>query len=206
MTPPRHVCGFFHADEDPDRVFIPYIREGLEHEQRVVDIVDPRIVTERERTLAAAGLPPPSTGDRRGARRDSTQLEVQGWDQSYLKDGYFDIERQLAFIESMIVRGKSQGYTLTRLVASMEWVLEPRPGVENLLEYEARLNGLMTKYDDAVVCSFDLSRFNASMIIDVLRVHPMVLLAGRVHLNPFFVPHNRMLAELRERRARTASS
>ena len=182
-------------------MFIPYIREGLEHGDRVIDIVEPNAVTEQERRLAAVGLPPPAAGDRRAARRASPQLEVQGWDQSYLKDGYFDVDRQLALIESLMVAGKAEGYALTRFVASMEWVLEPRPGIENLLEYEARLNTLMTNHDDAAVCSFDLSRFNAAMIIDVLRVHPMVLLAGRVHLNPFFVPPTRMLAELRARSA-----
>ena len=177
--------------------------EGIEQRQRVVDIVDPRAVAEEGRVLAEAGLPVPQANRRAEQRERTPQLEVQGWDESYLKDGYFDVERQLTLVESMMAKGKAQGFGLTRFVASMEWALEPLPGVENLIEYEARLSMMMTKHDDAAICSFDLSRFNAATIVDVLRAHPMVLIAGRVHLNPFFTPPSRMLAELRDRQART---
>ena len=47
--------------------------------------------------------------------------------------------------------GTAQGYPLTRLVANMEWALEDRPGVNDVVEYETRLNYILPKYDDAVV-------------------------------------------------------
>jgi hypothetical protein len=51
---------------------------------------------------------------------------------------------------SVLIGGKVQGYPITRLVANMEWALEDRPGVEDLVEYETRLNYVLPKYDDAV--------------------------------------------------------
>jgi len=47
--------------------------------------------------------------------------------------------------------GVSQGFPLTRLVAHMEWALEDRPGVDDLVEYETRLNYILPKYPDPVV-------------------------------------------------------
>ena len=39
------------------------------------------------------------------------------------------------------------------------------------------------------------------VVVDVMRTHPMVIIGGILHENPFFVPPNEFLRELRERRA-----
>ena len=53
----------------------------------------------------------------------------------------------------------------------MEWALEDRPGVSDIVEYESRLN--YPKYDDTVVCTYDLGKFSATAVMDILRTHPM---------------------------------
>ena len=83
-------------------------------------------------------------GERKG------QLEVRRWEDAYLRDGHFDQNRMLALIEEVLAAGKAQGFPLTRLVANMEWALEDRPGVDDIVEYETRLNYVLPKYDDAV--------------------------------------------------------
>jgi hypothetical protein len=67
-----------------------------------------------------------------------------------LRDGHFDQNRMLALIEEVLTEGKTRGFALTRLVANMAWALEDRPGVNDIVEYEARLNYVLPKYDDAV--------------------------------------------------------
>jgi hypothetical protein len=37
--------------------------------------------------------------------------------------------------------------------------------------------------------------------MDIMRTHPMVIIGGLLQENPFFVPPDQMLAELRSRRA-----
>jgi hypothetical protein len=59
----------------------------------------------------------------------------------------------------------------------------------------------MPKYDDSVICAYDLTKFGASTVIDALRTHPVVLIGGLLHENPFFVPPDQLLLELRERRS-----
>jgi hypothetical protein len=43
--------------------------------------------------------------------------------------------------------------------------------------------------------------------MDIVRTHPMVIIGGLLQENPFFVPPDKFLVELRQRRAdrRTAS-
>ena len=106
----------------------------------------------------------------------------------------------LALLEEVLAAGKAKGFPLTRLMANMEWALEDRPGLEDFVEFETRVNYLTPKYDDVVLCcTYDLGRFGANIIMDVLRTHPMVIIGGILQENPFFVPPDEFLSELRER-------
>jgi hypothetical protein len=84
----------------------------------------------------------------------------------------------------------------------MEWALLDKPGVEDLLEIEARFNYVAPNYDDPVICVYDLSKgFSSSVVVDVIRTHPVVIIGGVLQENPFFVPPDRFLLELKERRS-----
>ena len=52
-----------------------------------------------------------------------------------------------------------------------------------------------------VICTYDLSRFEASVVMDIMRTHPMVIIGGILQENPFYVPPDEMLKELKEREA-----
>ena len=74
------------------------------------------------------------------------------------------------------------------------------------MEYETRVNYILPKYDDLVVCTYDLSKFGAGVMMDVLRMHAVVIIGGILQENPFFVPPDEFLRELRERDAPTPQS
>jgi hypothetical protein len=58
----------------------------------------------------------------------------------------------------------------------------------------------MAKYEDAAICTYDLSKFSASIVMDVMRTHPVVIIGEVLQENPFFVPPDQFLLEIRERR------
>ena len=87
----------------------------------------------------------------------------------------------------------------------MEWALEDREGVSDLIEYEARFNLMHWSDRDPVICTYDLTRFNGDVIMDVLRTHPMVILGGVLQESPFFIPPEQFLQALRERQLRGGS-
>src|SRR5262245_59834179 len=105
----------------------------------------------------------------------------------------------LALLEEVPAGGKAQGFPLTRLMANMEWALQDRPGLEDLLEFETRVNYLTPRYHDVSCCTYGPARFGANVVMDVLRTHRMVIIGGFLQENPFFVPPDEFLAELRER-------
>jgi hypothetical protein len=189
----RHVCAFFHSSDQQYRVLLPFIREGIQRGERAFHIVDPALRADHLERLRNDGI-----GVEEAER--SGRLEVRVWDEVYLCGGRFNQDAMLALIQDVLTRGKSEGASLTRLVANMEWALENRPGVHEIVEYESRLNLVLPRYNDPVICTYDLARFGGEIILDILRTHPLVIIGGILHENPFFVPPDEFLRELRARR------
>jgi len=62
------------------------------------------------------------------------------------------------------------------------------------------------RHDDAVICVYDLKKFSGSAVIDIMRTHPMIVVGGILQQNPFFVPPEEFLREVRNRRAGRVAS
>jgi hypothetical protein len=189
----RHLCAFFSSQEEQYEFLLPFVREGLEQGERGFHIVDPARIHEHRAQLTTSGIPV-EVLEREG------RLEVRAWEQAYLRDQRFDQNAMLSLIEEVLQGGAERGTPLTRLVANMEWALLDKPGVENLVEYETRLNHVLPKYNDPVICTYDISKFSAGVLMDILRTHPVAIVGGLVHENPFFVPPDELLLEIGRRR------
>jgi hypothetical protein len=192
-----HACAFFHNDDQFYKVLLPFIREGFDAGDRAVHILDPAKRDRHMETLSNAGI---------DAKRseETRQLEVRKWEEAYLRDGRFEQERMLALIQEVLEDGRRKEFPMTRLVANMEWALEDRPGVADLVEYESRLNYILPNYDDTVVCTYDLGKFSAAAVMDILRTHPMVIVGEVMQENPFYTPPDVLLPELAARRQQRA--
>jgi len=190
----RHICAFFNSIDEEHRVLRSFIKEGLDRGEKAFHVVDPELREEHLKLLAGAGINVPRA-------IDTGQLEVRRWQDAYLRGDHFDQNAMLALIEEVLQSADTDGYPLTRLLAHMEWALLDKPGVDNLVEYETRLNYLLPKYDDPVVCTHDLSKFDASVTMDILRSHPVVIIGGVLQENPFFVPPDQFLHEIWERQS-----
>jgi hypothetical protein len=140
----RHICAFFNTRDEEYRVLLPFIAEGIERGEKAFHIVDPALRHNHLARLGARGI------DVERAQA-SGQLEVWNWEDAYLRGGHFDQDAMLALIEEVLASGPAHGFPLTRLVAHMEWALEDRPGVNDLIEYETRLNYVLPRYKDPVV-------------------------------------------------------
>lgn len=189
-----HVCAFFHSKEEEYQVLMPFIKEGLDCGDRAFHVVDPKHRPDHLRRLEQEGI------DVAKAEAEG-RLEVRRWQEAYIKDDHFDQYRMIDTIKEALDPAKKKPGKLTRLVANMEWALEDLPGVHDIVEYETRLNHVLPQYHDPVICTYDLSRFDGSVVIDIMRTHPMVIIGGILQENPFYIPPDEMLRELKGRAA-----
>jgi MEDS: MEthanogen/methylotroph, DcmR Sensory domain len=188
-----HACAFFHNPEEEERVLLPFFKEGLEAGDRFLHILRNDYRPARRGMLGDSGI------DLAMAERTG-QVELRPWEEAYLRGSRFDQDAMLDLVQQVLSDGKESGFGLTRLWANMEWALEDLPGVEDLVEYEARANYMLPKYDAVVVCTYDIARFSAAMVMDILRTHPEVIIGETLQRNPFYVGPDAFLKELRGRR------
>jgi hypothetical protein len=190
----RHICAFFNSIDEEHRVLRSFFKDGFDRGDKAFHLVDPELREEHLKRLAEAGINVQDV-------MDTGQLEVRPWQDAYLRGDHFDQNAMLALIEEVLQSANTAGYPLTRLLAHMEWALLDKPGVDNLVEYETRLNYVLPKYNDPVICTYDLWKFPASLVMDIMRTHPVVIIGGILQENPFFIPPDQFLLELRERRS-----
>jgi KaiC/GvpD/RAD55 family RecA-like ATPase len=197
ITPPCHACAFFNSQDEEFDVLLPFIRDGFDQGDKSFHIIDERRRQEYLGRLTQVGVDP--------AAEATGQLEVRGWENAHLRPGWFDQHAMLALVEEVLTAAQQQGYKHTRWVANMGWALEEKPGVQDLVEYCARLNQVVPKYQATVICTYDLARFTAAQVVDVLRSHPLAVIGGIVQENPFFVPPEQLVRELQTKNRAAAS-
>ena len=197
----RHICAFFNSIDEEHRVLRSFIKDGFDRGEKAFHIVDPDLRDEHLKRLADIDI---------NVERamGSGQLEVRLWQDCQFRGGRFDQDAMLALIEEVLQSGPAAGYPLVRFLGQMEWALLDKPSLDHLsfIEFETRVNYMLAKYDDPVICAYDLSKFSAKMIVDIIRTHPVVIIGGVLQENPFFVPPDQFLLEIRERRPERKSA
>jgi MEDS: MEthanogen/methylotroph, DcmR Sensory domain len=195
----NHVCAFFNTIDEEHRVLGSFYNDGLDRGEKAAHIVDPSNREEHLKRLAETGINVKET-------METGQLEVLPWTDGYVRDHRFDQDAMLATVEKLIQSGAAAGYALTRLVGHhMDWLFHDKPATYNLVEYEARLNHVLSKHNDPVICNYNPSKFGATVAMDIMRTHPLVIIGGLLRENPFFVPPEQFLDEMRERRLARAT-
>jgi hypothetical protein len=195
----RHVCAFFNTDEEEYRVLLPFIKDGFECGDKAVHVVNPHQRHEHLQRLSAVGID-------HAAAEQSGQLEVRINTEAYLRDGRFDKDRMLGTFEQMASGNATGGFPLSRICCRMDWAIEDRSYIDDLVEFESQVNDVWRRHDDAVICTYQLGKFGGDTVVDIMRTHPLVIIGGILQRNPFFVPPEEFLPELRQRRAMRSSS
>ena len=62
------------------------------------------------------------------------------------------------------------------------------------MEYESRVSMLLKEVPITAVCQYDANTFDGATIMEVLKVHPMMVIRGTVVHNPYYVPPEEFLA------------
>ena len=188
----RHVCAFFSSPQEEYGTLLPFVRDGLERGERAFHVLPSQYREEHLEQLRSGGIDVVAAQRRR-------QLEVATPQETYLRGGRFDKNAMLALIQETLKTGTTLGFALTRLVAHAESVLEDWANVNDWIEYETRVNEVLPRYSDPVICTYDTNLLNGAIAVDILRTHPVAIIGGLLHENPFFVPPQELLRQVLQR-------
>jgi hypothetical protein len=166
VRPGTHFCALYSGPVERDRLLYPFLDEGLRHGDKclcLIDGVEPAFV--RDQALG----PPDAQYSRRSA-----QLDVERASGVYLRSGEFTVEGMMGYLVERMDAAAGDGFDLHRAAGEMSWVLPGPPGWDNLFRYESALNEAVHHQSAILICLYDLQKFGADMLVEVLHTHPKV--------------------------------
>lgn len=188
-----HVCAFFDSRDQEYGVLVPFVKEGLKQGEKSVHILNPASLDEHRSRMTEAGLDAASC-------EACGQLELHSWQGVYLDEhGVFDKDRMLATLNTVCKEAAEAGYSRVRIMGNMDWAFSDAAQSKDLLIYEAEVNEVLSQNRQPALCVYDIAKLSGSMMMDLLRTHPLTLINGIVQESPFYTPASEMLVELRNR-------
>jgi hypothetical protein len=181
---PGHICAFFSSVEEEYETLIPYLKDGVDAGEQVLNVLDEERLRDHRQRLDAAGVPV-----------DGGRLTIASSEDTYLEGGHFDMDRMIGFVRDRLVAAAAAGRCV-RTAGWMDWVHREEVRTERAMEYEARMNLLVPTFDCTFMCIFDLTKVSGELMVDIMSTHPYVVLKGRVRQNPFYIPPEVYLTEL----------
>ena len=197
FKPGDHLCCLYETEKEHRALLAPFLRQGLEHGEKVLYIVDSVLERSGEGAHTAETVldylrEDPSTGSGRGLDVEpclaSGQFGIVPFDDALMPDGVFDPDGAIALLRAETERALAEGYLALRVTDEMTWALRGLPGAKRLIEYEAKLNEFFPGSKCIGLCQYDRRRFAPAVLLDVLTTHAIAVVGGRIYDNPYYVP------------------
>lgn len=195
-----HICAFVDSRDEADQALVPFYREALARNERNLHLVEPHGQDAHRARLVQAGIDVPAC-EHRG------QLAVRAWPADWTEPGGLDVEELLEAMARATAPmpapapAPASDFDGVRVMAQMGWAARAGQDRLDLLDYEARLNALLAERRQLAICVYDLAALDGTLMMDLLRTHPLTMIGGVLRENPFFTPPAEMLRELSARRA-----
>jgi hypothetical protein len=187
-----HACALFSSPDEEYAALAPFISEAIENGERTIILGNPDELPAHRDLMSRRGIGV-ADAEERGF------LSLVDWNDAYLLDGHFDVDRMLGMIDTICAQAATVGFPRGRFIGHMEWALLDRPGVDQVIDFECRVNDVLARHGHPAICVYDVTRFDAATIVDILRTHPIVIMNGIAQENPFFLPPAEFIADRRSR-------
>jgi hypothetical protein len=164
---------------------MPYLAEGLRNGEKCICVL--------------SSLPPEDVLARLGEHVDLDlsvergQLEVTTPAEVYLRTGNFAADDMLSFWKDAATAAEADDYGFARAAGEMPDELDA-DGRRKFIRYEARLTEFVAELPELILCLYNLRRCGAQVLMDVLRTHPVAVVDGVLHDNPYYISPDTLLA------------
>jgi len=175
-----HICHIFSDDEERYEALAAFLHAGVREGERAACIVSDQLDPAKLAThLGRLEL------DLETLQADEA-LALLGAREFYFKEGCFDPDLPLARLTRLREEALKDGRA-ARAMGEMCPEIGRLEGGRTLIDYERRVGLFLQEQRMMAVCQYDAAAFDGATIMDVLRVHPVMLLRGEVIYNPFFL-------------------
>jgi len=182
-----HICQIYGQENERTESLLRFLTSGLRAGERTACFSEKVSRDELEGPFAQLGLSV-AEAEATGA------FSLRKTGEVYFQGGRFDPDTMLRLLCALHEDSVSAGFPNARVIGEMTSEVTRISGGERLLEYESRVSILLRDHPVTTVCQYDARAFDGATIMDVLKVHPMMVVRGAIVHNPFFVPPEEYLA------------
>ncbi len=187
----QHICYLFNDDAERQDVICRFMESGLSANERVIYVVDTMTPEKLGDKLEALGVDLRTYGE---------ALTLADSNAIYCPSGKFDRRAMIDRVRDEYLQSVDGGFAGARGASEMSWYLEDGCVEEaSLMEYEAELNGLLEYYPMTLCCQYDTRLFDGNIIMNMLAIHPVIIVKGQLVKNPCYLGPERFLTEYRAR-------
>jgi len=183
----QHLCLIYDTPEEQFAAAVPYLRAGLDRNERCLYIADENSGSAVLDALRNAGT------DVDRSVRDGA-LILAGKQETVLRPGRFDPDWWIGFVSQAVREASDSKFSgLRTLLGEMTWALGQETTPESLIEYEAKLNRFVSDHEIRILCQYHRQRFSPELMLGVIRTHPIVVYGDMISRNPYYVPPDELL-------------
>ncbi len=188
FAPGVHICQIFSADDEREHSLLQYVLSGVKSKERTSCFSSKTSERKMEVFLRQHGISYKES-------KDSRLLAMSNVEDVYFRDNCFDPEEMLSLLREFYEESIQMGHSAARVIGEMSPDVQRLPGGDRLLEYESRVSLLQRQCPLTTVCQYDARLFDGATIMDILKVHPLMVVRGSVVHNPFYVTPEEFLKQ-----------
>ncbi len=175
-----HSCFIFEHEEEHRIVLSRFIRLGLEHNEKVLYILNEHT---EETILSYLG----NTKLTKKELLSGGQLTFFTRDDACFRKAEFTPKMLFSFMQAESKQAHKEGYQALRITFEMTWALKWALDLERLLDYEIELNKFVSDSKCIVLCQYSRQDFDLGLLSVVQHSHPFSILNTEIYENYSFV-------------------
>lgn len=181
-----HMCLIYSSEEEREAALNNFLLSGFQSDERMACFSNKTSETLLKSFFESKNVVFDS--------KAQSSISLSGTNEVYFADGTFDPDRMLNTLKQFYDDSLAMGFQASRVIGEMVPEVENVPGGDRLLEYESRVSMLVRDYPVTTVCQYDATAFDGATILEVLKVHPAMIINGSVVKNPFYIEPETYLA------------
>ena len=184
-----HICQIYSDDNEQLTSLLGSLESGLKNGEKTACFTAKLEDATLQKHLEERGLSLAQLSK-------SAALTKANTSDVYFKDGSFDPDRMRGLLRQFYEDSVSQGFSAARVIGEMVAEVQTVHGGNRLMEYESRVSLLMRECPVTAVCQYDARLFDGATIMQVLTVHPLMVIRGSVVHNPYYIPPEEYLKRI----------
>jgi diguanylate cyclase (GGDEF)-like protein/PAS domain S-box-containing protein len=177
----HHFCFFYENEEEHRLVISNSLKRWLDRGEKVLYILHDHIQETILDYLYGVGVDV-------GRILANGQLIFLNSSSPHNDQDGFTLKNILAEIKKESDKALVDGFPTLRVTCEMGWTLQSWSGTGSLIEYEIGLNEILLNGYTQALCQYDLRQFDPGILVDIIIVHPALIIGTQIYENINDVP------------------